>query len=195
MTTPEDHVSPVRFWVFCSSRVPIYPDAMVVLNSQGRTPFLLSRIFLIVLTATGCGSSSAVLSGGTMPPRCADGRPQSEIEAAGLLPLEPHSQRIACVQVAEGTDRSYRLTDGRSLHLYEHVGPLPAKPTRSPSESGAVAIGAGSWSWTNLNGSLVLSADTPEGIYVELGLPTSASRSADIDLLKEIAATLRTPAR
>jgi hypothetical protein len=128
-------------------------------------------------------------------PRCADGRPQSEIDAAPPLPLEPQSPRIACVQVAVRTDRSYRLTDGRSLHLYEHVGPLPAKPSRSPTESGAVAIGARSWSWRTFDAYLVLSTDTPEAVYVELGLPTTASRSADIDLLKEIAATLRAPTR
>jgi hypothetical protein len=143
------------------------------------------------MAATACGPSTAASSGQVTPPRCADGRPQSEIDAAGLLPLEPQSRRISCVQVAEGTDRSYRLADGRSLHVYEHIGPLPAKPSRSPTDSGAIAIGAQSWSWRTLDAYLVLSTDTPEGIYVDLGLPTGASRSADIDLLKEIAATLR----
>lgn len=157
--------------------------------------FLLSGVFIVVVAATACGSSSAALNGHFPPARCADGRPQSEIDAAGLLPLEPQSQRIACVQVAEATDRSYRLTDGRSLHVYEHIGALPAKPTRSPTESGTMDIGARSWSWRTLDAYLVLFTDTPEGIYVELGVPTSGNRSADIDLLKEIAATLRSPTR
>ena len=155
---------------------------------------VVRKILLVLIAATACGSSTGALSGQVTPARCADGRPQREIDAAGLLPLEPRSQRIACVQVAEGTDRSYRLTDGRSLHVYEHVGPLPAKPSRSPTESGAIAVGARSWSWRTLDTYLVLSTDTPEDIYVELGLPSAASRSADIDLLKEIAATL-TPTR
>ena len=163
-------------------------------NTQSRAS-LLSGMFIVVIEETACGSSGAALSGQIPPARCADGRPQSEIDAAGQLPLEPLSQRIACVQVAEAADRSYRLTDGRPLHVYEHVGPLPAKPTRSPTESGTMTIGARSWLWRTLDAYLVLSTDTPEGIYVELGLPASGNRSADIDLLKEIAATLRSPTR
>jgi hypothetical protein len=147
------------------------------------------RILLVVMSAVACESSAAALNGPASLARCANGRPQSELDAAGVLPLEPHSQRIACVQTAEGTDRSYRLTDGRPLHLYEHIGVLPAKPSRSPTDSGAITIGAQSWSWTTLDAYLVLSAQTADGIYVELGLP-GGSRSADIDLLKEIAATL-----
>ena len=166
---------------------------MFVARPQGRA-FLLSGMFIVAIAAA-CGPSSDALAGHITTARCADGRPQSEIDAAGQLPLEPLSQRIACVQVAETTDRSYRLTDGRSLHVYEHVGPLPAKPTRSPTESGMTTIGVRSWIWRTLDAYLVLSTDTPEGIYVELGLPTTGNRSADIDLLKEIAATLRSPAR
>jgi hypothetical protein len=147
------------------------------------------RIFLVVLSAVACGSLAAAPNGPAIPARCADGRPQSELDAAGVLPLEPHSQRIACTQTAEGTDRSYRLTDGRPLHLYEYIGALPVKPSRSPTDSGAITIGAQSWSWTTLGAYLVLSAQTADGIYVELGLP-GGNRSADIDLLKEIAATL-----
>jgi hypothetical protein len=145
------------------------------------------------MSAAACGSSGAALNGQTAPARCADGRPQSEIDAAGLLPLEPHSQRITCIQIAEGTDRSYRLADGRPLHLYEHIGALPAKPSRSPTDSGTIDIGTESWSWTTLDAYLVVSTQTPNGIYVELGLPGGGSRSADIDLLKEIAATLTAP--
>jgi hypothetical protein len=52
-----------------------------------------------------------------------------------------------------------------------------------------------SWSWITLDAYLVLATDRLDGLHVELGLPTSASRSADIDLLKEIAATLITPKR
>jgi hypothetical protein len=163
-------------------------------HSEGRGS-LLSGMFIVAIAATACGSPSVALSGHIPPARCADGRPQSEIDAAGQLPLEPRSQRIACVQVAVATDRSYRLTDGRPLHVYEHVGPLPAKPTRSPTESGTMTIGARSWLWRTLDAYLVLSTDTPEGIYVELGLPTTGNRSADIDLLKEIAASLRSPTR
>lgn len=146
-------------------------------------------IVLVLTTALACGSSGAALSAQATPARCAEGRPQSELDAVGRLPLEPHSQRIACIQVAEGTDRSYRLTDGRSLHVYEHIDALPAKPTRSPTQSGAITIGARPWSWITLDAYLVLSTTTADGIYVELGLPSGATRSVDIDLLKEIAAT------
>lgn len=158
------------------------------LHSPGASGFRLVLAF--VVTAIACGSTGAALSGQVTPMRCADGRPQSELDAAGALPLEPHSQRIACIQVAEGTDRSYRLTDGPSLHLYEHVGLLPAKPTQSPTDSGAMTIGTRPWTWITQNAYLVLSTTTADGIYVELGLPSGATRSADLDLLREIAATL-----
>jgi hypothetical protein len=44
-----------------------------------------------------------------------------------------------------------------------------------------------------LDGYIVLSTTTADGIYVDLGLPTGRSAAADIDLLREIAATLRQP--
>lgn len=151
---------------------------------------LAGWILLVVMAALASESSGAANTDqATTPGRCPDGRPQSELDAAGRLPLEPHSQRIVCIQVAEGTDRSYRLTDGRSLHVYEHIGALPAKPTRAPTESGTITIGARQWSWITLNASLILSTTTADGIYVELGLPSGVTRSADIDLLKEVAAT------
>ena len=172
------------------SRIDLASQGLLSLIWRNLGASVLSKALLVVMSAAACGSSAATLNGQTAPARCGDGRPQSEIDAAGLLPLEPHSQRIACIQIAEGTDRAYRLADGRSLQLYEHIGALPAKPSRSPTDSGVIDIGTQSWSWTALDAYLVLSTETPNGIYVELGLSGSGGRSADIDLLKEIAATL-----
>jgi hypothetical protein len=161
---------------------------------------------LAAKTAVPDAKSSPTASptvGGT-PRACADGRPQSEIAAAGLLPYEPHTPLLQCVLIAEGTSRVYRLTDGRSLQVFQYVGVLPAKPAASPGVTGTRTIGSQSWSWSVVTGQTVLSTTFP-GVYVELSVPTAkttlrlepgspsalALMTRDVDLLESIASTLR----
>jgi len=137
------------------------------------------------------GPPAAAPTPGGTPSRCADGRPQSEINAAGLLPHEPRSPLLECVLIAEGTSRVYRLSDGRRLQVFEYVGGLPVKPTAAPLQTGTRMIGSQSWSWMTVNGQTVLSTTLPDRVYVELDLPTSSNVSADLDTLQSIASTLR----
>lgn len=142
------------------------------------------------------------------PRACSDGRPQSEIAAAGLLPYEPFSPLLECVLNAQGTSRVYRLTDGRHLQLFEFVGVLPTKPTAPPVLTGTRAIGTQAWSWTLVNGQIVLSTTLPDRVYVELSVAMGSSTTisvevtspgglalvnADVDLLQSIASMLRAP--
>jgi len=148
----------------------------------------LAIAFFCVLLMPGCaGGSTAPQS---TPPRCADGRPQSEITAAGALPHEPRSPLLACVLIAEGTSRVYHLGDGRRLQVFEYVGGLPIKPGATPSQTGALMIGSQSWSWMTVNGQTVLSATLPDRVYVELDLPTGSDVKADLNTLQSIASTL-----
>jgi hypothetical protein len=148
---------------------------------------------------------SAGLSPSNAPGRCADGRPQSEIAAAARLPYEPRSPLLQCVLIAEGTSRVYRLTDGRNLQVFEHVGALPAKPTDPPMLTGTRTIGSQSWSWIYVNAQTVLSTTLPDRVYVELSVPMGSNTTvrlepespsaralvdAEVDLLQSIAATL-----
>ena len=136
-----------------------------------------------------CIMPSAVSPSGT-PNRCAEGRPQSEITAAGALPHEPRSSLLTCVLIAEGTSRVYRLTDGRTLQIYERVGGLPAKPTATPLQTGTRLISSQSWSWMTVNGQTVLSTTLPDQVYVELHVATGSNVSTDLDMLQAIATTL-----
>jgi hypothetical protein len=141
------------------------------------------------------------------PRACSDGRPQSEIAAAGLLPYEPRSPLLECVLIAQGTSRVYRLSDGRQLQLFEFAGVLPTKPTAPPLLTGTRAIGSQAWSWILVNGQIVLSTTLPDRVYVELSLAMGSRTTisievsspgglalvdADVDVLQSIASTLRT---
>lgn len=137
------------------------------------------------------GPAAATPTSGGTPSRCADGRPQSEINAAGLLPHEPRSPLVECVLIAEGTSRVYRLRDGRRLQVFEYPGGLPVKPTAAPLQTGTRMVGSQSWSWMTVNGQTVLSTTLPDRVYVELDLPTSSNVNADLDTLQSIASTLR----
>lgn len=147
-----------------------------------------ARIALAALTSAAC--VPAATASPTEVPRCADGRPQSEIDFAGAMPIELRSSEIACIRIATGnSDRLYKLKDGRSLHLYEYVGVLPAKPTASPLAQGSRNLNGQSWSWTRVNGSVALSA-TLNGTYVELGLPESGDTPRDVDDLARLSGGL-----
>lgn len=158
------------------------------------------------VTAPIKGPPPAAPTPSSTPRACADGRPQSEIAAAPLLPYEPRSPLLQCVLIAQGTSRVYRLSDGRNLQLFEHVGALPAKPTAPPVLTGTRTVGSQSWSWISVNGQTVLSTTLPDGVYVELSVPTGSNTTlrlepgspgalalvnADLDVLQSIASTLR----
>jgi hypothetical protein len=176
------------------------PIASVVLDPT------FSAALAAKATAPIKGPSPAAPTPSSTPRACADGRPQSEIAAAGLLPYEPRSPLLECVLIAESTSRVYRLTDGRHLQVFEHVGALPAKPTAPPMLTGTRTIGSQSWSWTSVNGQTVLSTTLPDGVYVELSVPMASNTTlrlepesptavalvnAELDMLQSIASTLR----
>jgi hypothetical protein len=161
----------------------------------GRSRPHLAPIYfaLAFLTCFGCGGAAtpaASASASSTPGRCPEGRPQSEITAAGLLPHEPRSPLLACVLIAEGTGRVYRLGDGRNLQLFEYVGGLPAKPTTAPLQTGTRVIRSQPWSWMTVNGQTVLSTTLPDRVYVELDLLTGSNVNTDLDTLQAIASTL-----
>lgn len=131
-------------------------------------------------------------SEGSTPPRCADSvRPQSEITAAGLLPHEPRSPLLECVLFVERNSRVYRLTDGRSLKLFEYPVGLPFKPSGTPDQTGTRVIDGQSWSWLTINGQTVLSTTLSDRVYVDLSVPTGSDLNADLAILQSIASTLR----
>lgn len=84
----------------------------------------------------------------------------------------------------------YRLGDGRLLQVYEYPGPLPAKPSATPLQTGTRTSGSQSWSWMTVNGQTVLFTNLPDGWYVELDVPTGSNVNADLDMLQSIASTL-----
>jgi hypothetical protein len=152
------------------------------------------------------GPPPAVVTPDSTPRACANSRPQSEITAAGLLPYEPRSPLLQCVLIAESTSRVYRLTDGRNLQVFEHVGALPPKPTASPVLTGTRTIGSQAWSWISVHGQTVLSTTLPDRVYIELAVPMGSNTTAslelespsgralveaEVDLLQSIASTLR----
>jgi hypothetical protein len=177
------------------------PIASVVLD-----PTFASALAAKVTAPNTTARPPAMPTPSSTPRACADGRPRSEIAAAGLLPYEPRSQLLECVLIAQGTSRVYRLTDGRQLQLFEFVGVLPTKPTAPPVLTGTRALGTQAWSWTLVNGQIVLSTTLPDRVYVELSVPMGSSTTisievsspgglalvnADVDLLQAIASTLR----
>ena len=148
-------------------------------------------LFLMYVSCGGTSTPTASALASSTPVRCAEGRPQSEITAAGLLPHEPRSSLLKCVLIAEGTSRLYRLGDGRNLQLFEYVGGLPTKPQlATPLQTGTRIIGSQSWSWIIINGQTVLSTTLPDLVYVELDLQTGSNVNADLDTLQSIASTL-----
>jgi hypothetical protein len=152
----------------------------------------------LIATSYGGSAASAARPTTTPVPRCADGRPQSEIDHAGALPFPVSSAEIVCVAVAESMatshDRTYRLRDTRMLHVFESTVALQPKPTAPPLATGRVNAGKAPWSWTLLDALhpfLVLQVDRSD-VYVELGLPVS-DRDADLRLLQSLASTVALP--
>ena len=168
----------------------------------------IAAIAVVALAATACGApasdglgprGSAIPSiGPAFAAACATGgRPQSEIDFAGLPPLVPVSPSIVCVLNASSGGSAYdagysavlRLGDGRNLDLYERRGPKPQKPAASQVlREGTRTVSGSTWSWSVLdNGSAVLEASRG-GTYVELSLGGDESQ---IDVLPSIAGDLR----
>lgn len=150
---------------------------------------------LCALVMSGCAAPSPLSAPQGTPPRCSNGRPQSEIDAQRRLPLEPRDPAIACVLIAESGSRVYQLRDGRGLSLYEREGGLPSKPSASPDESGRResgrrVIASHSWEWHRGNRSTVLATTMPDDLYVELALNSTGNTAAEIDELARIAGTL-----
>jgi hypothetical protein len=183
---------------------------LVSLNDDTQTPFEIrtggNPLASVVLDPAFARAMVTGLTPSNTPGRCADGRPQSEITAAARLPYEPRSPLMQCVLIAEGTSRVYRLNDGRSLQVFEHVGALPAKPTASPVMTGTRTIGSQSWSWISVNGQTILSTTLPDRVYIELSVPMRSNTTlrlepespsaralveAEVDLLQSIVSTLR----
>ena len=144
---------------------------------------------LLASIVSACGSTGTLAPGRTPVPRCDDGRPQSEMDAAGRLLIEPHSAELVCVLIASGQDRVYRLRDGRTLHIYEHDGALPAKPTATPLAAGSRTVRGATWSWMRVNG-LTLLMTMSGGTYVELAVAETVP-DQDVAYLAAIAATMR----
>ncbi len=145
--------------------------------------------------ATACGSRSA----STPAPlaRCANARPQPEIDfaLARPAPFEPRSAAISCIANAVSDppsfDRSYQLNDGRPLHLYERSAALPPKPTQAPLARGTAEVAGASWRITVLDfpAPVLELALERSDLFVELDLPMR-DRDADFALLRSIAATM-----
>ena len=127
--------------------------------------------------------------------RCADARPAAEIAAAGTLPREISSPEIVCVMHATrsgpGHDRTYRLKDGRYLHVYLYEGQLPIKPTAPTRDTGAMDAGGEKLAWAILDNAqplLVVFAQLP-ALYVSLSVPLQ-QQVRDLDLLRDLARPL-----
>lgn len=130
--------------------------------------------------------------------RCADGRPQSEIDFAGRMLWEPTASEISCVLNATvsgpGANRAYRLTDGRVLNMYERVETLPVKPSVAPVATGSADVNGATWSWSTLPAgprqTLLLQGSLAGAPHIELYMELS-DQTADLRLLRSIAASLR----
>lgn len=127
--------------------------------------------------------------------RCADARPAVEIAAAGTLPREISSPEIVCVMHATrsgpGHDRTYRLKDGRYLHVYLYEGQLPIKPRAPTRDAGVMDVGGDKLAWAVLDNPqplLVVSTQLP-ALYVSLDVPLQ-EQAQDLDLLRDLARPL-----
>lgn len=149
----------------------------------------LGALLLCVLVSSACAAAPVTAPQGT-PPRCSDGRPQSEIDAHKRLPLEPRDPAISCVRIAESGSRIYQLRDGRGLTLYEREGGLPVKPSATPGERGTRVIAGHSWEWARLSVSTILFTTMPNSLYVELAMNSTGNTSSDVDEMARIAGTL-----
>lgn len=157
---------------------------------------LTSAAVVAGLLLTGCGAADRATDSDVPVPRCPEARPADEISHAGAMPYEIRSSQMQCVLNAvrqeSAHDRAFRLKDGRQLHVYQYLGQLPLKPSVQVLASGALEIGGGRWEWSVLDHpetTLVLSRQVP-GAYLEFGVPMR-DRERDLDLLREIASSLR----
>jgi hypothetical protein len=167
----------------------------------------VGALVLAVGLAMGCGAhaDSGVLAGApraTPDPvliaACPNGgRPQSELDQAGLPPLVPTGPILLCLRNAttsgsaydSGYDNVIQLVDGRDLHVYERRGGKPVKAGAvNVVRSGAREIEGVTWTWSVLeNGATMLDTVT-RGAYVELDVRGDETQ---VDTLVELAKSLR----
>lgn len=129
-------------------------------------------------------------------PACADGRPQAELDLAGLPPLLPMSPRLRCLRHAAAGGSGYdagvsyeiELDGGRSLGLYERRGTLPVKPATQRVREGTRDIAGTAWTWAVLENGLTILVAMIEGVHVEL---STAGDESQVGTLAEIARSLR----
>lgn len=138
-------------------------------------------------------------AGALFLPKCpTSARLQRELDFAGLPPLVPTSSKLRCLANASsggsaydaGSTHSVELADGRGLTIYGRRGSPPSKPG-SPSQrlrEGTRDIDGTIWTWAVLENGATILAATSRGVYVELA---AAGDEAQVDLLAEIASTLR----
>ena len=196
-------VLPAERWI------PPSPGQRSLLGRGARRASLGALVLLLALVAgTAIGQFRAGVSGvpqvatqqqRTEPiARCADGRPQSEIDFAGRMLWEPTATEISCVLNATvsgpGANRAYRLTDGRVLNLYERVETVPVKPTLAPVATGSAEVNGATWSWSTHSAgagqTLLLQGSLAGAPDIELYMALS-DQATDLRLLKSVAASLR----
>ena len=149
-------------------------------------------VLLCVLITAACAGPVAERKPDPTPPGCPVGRPQSEIDIQGRLPLEPRDQAIRCVYLAESGSRVYLLVDGRHLSVYEREGGLPSKPgAKVADESGVRTIASQTWDWARYEGIVVLRTTMPDSLYVEFAINSTGNPNSVVDELARIASTLR----
>jgi hypothetical protein len=128
------------------------------------------------------------------PPRCADASPQPQVDPGKALPLQPRSPLISCVlNVGENVgdygfgSAYYRLVDGRDLQVNECRGCRPIPITDAKTRD----IAGQTWYHTDVDGHYSLYTTLPDGTYVAFYVPRGKTDDADLELLTEIASTLR----
>jgi len=154
---------------------------------------LVQLAALIALSACASTLPQTQANPSPTPVRCADASPQAQIDA-GKLPLPPRSPLISCVlSIRENVGDYgfavgyYRMVDGRELQVNECRGCKPVAITDAKTRD----IAGRSWYHTDVDGHYSLYTTLPDGTYVAFYVPRGKTDAADLELLTEIALTLR----